>query len=99
MATFSEMKTALDEIAATISAARMSLDKCGENAAKAQTNLGNLSTEYSGIVAAINQFLSDNASDEAAKTMKAEKDLLVAEFQALQTAAGQMVTAIDGVTY
>ena len=99
MATFSEMKTALNEISERITRDRKRLVQCEASAIAAETDLTSMGTEYSGIVGDINQFLTNNPNDEAAKTLKAEKDLLVTEFQALKTAATSMKTAIQGVSY
>lgn len=99
MATFSEMKTALDEISASITRNRKLMTQCESNAIVAETALTQLQTDYSAMVTEINDFLTANPNDEAAKTLKAEKDLLVAEFLALKTAATALKTAIQGVSF
>lgn len=99
MATFSEMKTALDEISSRITTNRKRLTQCGALAISAETDLTSLQTEYTSIVTDINTFLTNNPNDEAAKTLKAEKDLLVAEFTSLKTASTNMKTAIAGVSF
>ena len=97
--TFSEMKTALDEIAARISRNRARLTQAVSSTVSAETDLTQMATDYSTVVSDINTFLTNNSNDEAAKTLKAEKDLLVSEFQALKTASTNMKAAVQGVSY
>jgi hypothetical protein len=53
-------------------------------------------TAYATFVDAVDDFLTANADDAAAQAAKAEKDLLVAEFQALQASADAKLTALQG---
>jgi len=98
MATFSEMKYALDEIARKNARAREILANGRTQIVRAQTDLGEMTSDYSGIVSDINQAAVDNPTDTAYTVLKAEKDKLVADFQDLKTYADALVTAYDGVS-
>lgn len=97
--TFSQQKVSLDEIAANITDARNKLNQCKSLATLTVNQLGGLATTYSGIVADIDAALVAEPDNAAVMVLKAEKDKLVAEFVALQTAASSMQTAVNAVTY
>lgn len=65
--------------------------------AQAQTVLSGMPTTYGATVAAIDSGASANPSNAAWTNLKAEKDLVVANFQAILTEANALKTAIDGV--
>ena len=96
--TFSSAKTALDEIAARIQANRNRLSVAQATASVADSDLAAMATAYGTIVTDINTLLTDAPADAAIITLKAEKDLLVTEFQALKTTAASMKSAVDAIT-
>lgn len=91
MATYSQVKSALDEVAATIRDQRSVMEKVKSNAGSASTELAALPTTYADVVATINAYGTANASEALAK---AELAKLQAEFQALKTTADN-VAAIN----
>lgn len=93
-ATFSQIKSALDEIAQRIAARRSELQRARTELVGIQTDLTNMATAYSAVIADINAFATANPNDAAAQTALAEKNQLVAEFTALKNAATAGVNAI-----
>lgn len=90
MATFSEVKTGLDEIASVISEQRSVMGKVKSNSALASASLAALATEYADVVATINAYGTANAAEAAAK---AELGKLVTEYTALKGVADQVAAA------
>lgn len=91
MATFSEVKAGLDEIANVIRDNRAVMMKVKSNAALASTALADLATTYADVVATINSYGTANAAEAAAK---AELAKLTTEFNALKAKADQ-AAALD----
>ena len=77
MATFSEMKIALDEIAQKNTRVRQLVAAARKSMVNAQTILQAMSGEYSVIGSEIDQAAIDNPNDEAYLLAKSEKDKLV----------------------
>jgi hypothetical protein len=96
-ATYSQMKTSLDEISSKIVTARNSVVNARAAVASASSILSGMATAYGTIVTDINQAAASNPTDNLYAIVKAEKDKLVAEFQALQTYCDAVLSAIDGV--
>lgn len=91
MATSSQVKTTLDEIAMIIREQRAVMEKVKSNAALASTALGDLPTVYADVVATIQAYGTTNAFEALAK---AELAKLAAEYTALKADA-DTVAAID----
>jgi hypothetical protein len=91
MATYSEVKTGLDAIAAVIAEQRSAMGKVKSNSALASTALADLAADYADVVATIQAYGTADAAEAAAK---AELGKLVAEFTALKSVADQ-VAAIN----
>lgn len=87
MATYSEVKTGLDAIAAVIAEQRAVMGKVKSNSALASTTLADLATDYADVVATIQGYGTADAAEAAAK---AELGKLVAEFTALKGVADQV---------
>jgi len=98
MATFSQIKSALDEIANKNARNRRFLENARGSLVTAQSNLVAMPADYASIVADINQAAIDNPSDEAYLLAKSEKDKLAADFQNLRTYADNLIDAYDAVT-
>lgn len=94
MATFAQMKAALDDISTVITQRRKQVDDTLSQTTQAESALTSLQTTYSPIITDINAFLAANPTNDAALVLKAEKDLLVAEFTALKTKATNVKNAI-----
>jgi len=97
MATFSQIKSGLDEIAAKNERNRTIIESSRSSLGVAQTNLSKMLTDYSQLVADINQTAIDNPTDDAYRLAKSEKDKLVADFQALKTYVDSLIVAYDAV--
>lgn len=95
--TFSEIKQGLDGVTADIVAETARLNQGKSQITLANNNLGALATKYAALVTAVNGLATAEPSNAAATLAKAEKDKLVAEFQALKTTAQAMVTALNGI--
>ena len=97
MATYSEIKAALDEIARQTSLNKAMIARARKSLIDAQYNLNAMQTTYSGVVSDINQAAIDNPTDQAYLLAKSEKDKLVVDFTALKAHAGNLITAFDSV--
>ena len=97
MATFSDMKYALDEIAKHTSMNKAAIERARKSLVDAQYNLNAMQTKYSGVVSDINQAAIENPGDVAYEMAKSEKDKLVADFQALKAYAENLIIAFDSV--
>lgn len=91
MSTYSEVKTGLDGIAIRMSNDRDIMKKVKTNAAQASADLAALATDYAAIIAQINAYGTNDASEAFAK---AELAKLVSEYTALKSLADQ-VAAIN----
>lgn len=95
--TYTQAKATLDEIAVRSEAARKRLSRARDLIAEAEADLAKMATDYSGFVTELNAAATANPNDEAWKSAKAEKDLMVVDFQALRTRATSLKNAYDGV--
>lgn len=84
MATPSQVKTALDDVARAIVKGRERMEAAKVSAGEVSAALGALATTYADVVTTVNGYGTSNAFEAAAK---AELAKLVAEFGALKTAA------------
>ncbi len=94
--TYTTTKSTLDEIANAIRTAESRLERARVQLATAEASLSAMATTYGDFVneldteaTAQNNALWDNA--------KAEKDAMVADFNALQTRAADLLAAYDAV--
>jgi uncharacterized iron-regulated protein len=62
-----------------------------------KNNLSAMQTGYTDWASQVDAYITANPNDEAAKVLKAERDLLVAEFGTAKTTAIALETAVDGV--
>ena len=97
MATYSQIKNGLDEIAAKIEQARSYINNGKTSLVRAQTDLGAMPTKWSSLIADINQAAIDNPTDDVYLLSKSEKDKLVSNFQSLKTYADALVVAWDSI--
>lgn len=87
MATYSEVKTGFDEIAAVIRKAQTVKATCASNAQAASNELASLTTRYSDLISTVQAYGSSNAAEVHAK---AELGKLQAEFTALKGTLDQI---------
>ena len=81
MATTSEVKQGLDEIAAAIAAVRARFATAKSSIEGGSAALGNIPTKYAGVIAAIDAYVPTGAFQTLAKDEKAK---LATEFTALK---------------
>lgn len=94
--TYTEAKSTLDAIAIEITSAQRRLERAREQLASAESELTAMSTKYATFVADLNaEALAQNNAlwDQA----KAEKDAMVADFNALEARATALLAAYDAV--
>lgn len=94
MATFTETKATLDDIAARSEANRKRLEQAKTLISTAQADLNAMGSAYSAFATQLNTDAAANSSDSAWQTALAEKDQMVSDFQALKTRASALVTAV-----
>jgi hypothetical protein len=95
--TYSEHKVALDEIAVRIRANAKRLQDCLNQATATEADLTAMQTAYNTVIADINADAVANPGTNVFTIMKAEKDQLVTEFNALKTRATNVKNAVNGV--
>lgn len=93
MTTFTEAKFALDAIAKRTTSNMSQVKQARDILSGVVTNLANMQTEYTQLVADINAA----PSDAAWNALKAEKDKLVADFLAVKAEAEAKLAAVDAV--
>lgn len=93
MATSSEVKAGLDEIAAAIRAQRAIVAKAIQNAGAASAALAALPTTYADVIATVNAYGTTNAFEALSK---AELAKMTSEYQALKTVSDAMAAANIG---
>lgn len=97
MATYTETKATLDDIAARSENNRKRIESAKAALATAEADLALMATAYASFVAQLDIDASANPDDSAWQTAKAEKDQMVADFQSLKIRATNMKTAVDAL--
>ena len=95
MATYSEVKTNLDRIAAVIDNTKRTLAKSKNAIAYARAELGNVPTVYSDTIDTVNGFAPTGAVETLAKD---ELSKLTVDFLALRDAAQDAETYLNTIT-
>ena len=98
MATYSEIKAVLDEIAGETSKNQKLTASSRVRLVTAQTNLASMPGKYGSIISDIDQAAIDNPNDDAYQLAKSEKDKLVVDFQALKSYVDNLIAAFDSVS-
>ena len=94
MTTFTQTKSTLDDIAARSEANRKRLEQAKALINAAEADLSAMPTVYSAFASQLDIDAAANSSDTAWQTALAEKDQMVADFQALKTRATALVAAV-----
>lgn len=97
MATYTETKITLDQIAGESDSARRRADNLLAAAVKIQADLADLSTNYAGFVTQLDTDAAASSGDPAWTAAKAEKDRMVSEFVAEKNRVDAMVAALTGL--
>jgi multidrug efflux pump subunit AcrA (membrane-fusion protein) len=96
MATSSQVKAGLDDIATSIRAERQALINAKARVSTAKANLNNLPTQFADVIATINAYTPTGAFEQVAK---AELTELTDEFQDLKTKATTAETDLDAIDF
>lgn len=97
MATYTETKTTLDEIA-TRTTANIKRDQAAYNQLlTAQADLAAMVSAYSGFGSQLDIDAAANPSDPAWQAAKAEKDQMITDFQAEKTRIDALIVAFESV--
>ena len=97
MATYTETKATLDEIANRSEANRKRLEQAKAQIATALADLTAMAAAYNAFVTQLNSDAAANPADDAWQTALAEKNQMVSDFQSLKTRAQAIDTAISGL--
>ena len=92
---FNDAKTTLDDLSQIILGQKRQLQKAKAMITDSVNTLSGLPTTYGSIITYINTQAAANPSDPAWQNTKAEKDLIVAAYQALNTTATAMQTDLS----
>lgn len=92
MATYSQVKSGLDEISQTIVRARYEASRCISKLTGAASALNAIPTDYSDVITTIDGY---GTADEAEAAAKAEKAKLQAEFLALKAEIDAALTDLN----
>lgn len=93
---YTEVKSTLDEIANKSVAARNRLERARAQLAQAEQELAAMASQYSSFVQELDAAAQGNTNSVWGRA-KAEKDEMVADFNALQTRAQNLLAAYDSV--
>lgn len=95
--TYTQAKATLDEIASRSESNRKRLEQARALIVAAESDLNAMATAYGAFVTDLDAAAAANPSDAAWQAAKAEKDLMVADFNAIRSRATSLKTAYDGV--
>lgn len=95
---FTQAKVQLDNIATRIYQNRTRLELAVTNVNQSVTDLGIMATAYTQFITDLEALATANPTDAAIQNAKAQKDQMVANFQALNTIATSMQTALAAYT-
>lgn len=95
--TYTQTKATLDEIASRSEANRKRLEQARALIVTAESDLAAMASAYGTFVTDLDAASASNAGDAAWTAAKAEKDQMVADFQAIRSRATALKTAYDGV--
>lgn len=97
MATYTETKATLDEIAAKTNDYRKMLDRAKAIIDQAVSGLNQMAADYAGFSSQLNTDAAASPADDAWQTALAEKNQMVSDFQAQKTRGTNMQTAVSGL--
>ena len=95
--TYTQTKATLDEIATRSETNRRRLEQARALIVAAESDLAAMASAYGTFVTDLDAAAASNAGDAAWTAAKAEKDQMVADFQAIRSRATALKTAYDGV--
>jgi len=92
--TFSQVKTRLDSLADELQRIAQRINGIGDSADGAEAALNALPTNYSELISEVDAMATASPDDPAILAAKAEKDLMVAEYQAAQDKVAAVQAAL-----
>jgi len=95
--TFTQLTNIKDRIVADLATQQNNIDSAKTAFTTIKSNLTTMQTTYAGWTTEVDTLYTSNSSDPAIAALKAEKDLLVAEFQSSKTLATNLETAVATV--
>lgn len=98
MVTFSEARVGLDEIAVAIRNSQALLVQAKNNPTSVKNSLDQIADGAAQLLADIDAAAAAAPGNAAMQNIKAEKDLLVAEFATKRSKAVALETAVAGIT-
>jgi hypothetical protein len=96
-ATFAQVEAAITEVVARINNNRTRLETAKANIGVAETDLASMPAQYGTIFADLDAAAAASPGNAALASTKARKDLLVAEFVALNARATALAGAVQGL--
>jgi hypothetical protein len=97
--TYSTARSGIDQITSQIQQNRKRLDASKATVTSADADLAAMVAQWTSLCNDIDAALAATPTDAAWGTLKAAKDLLVAEFNTLKAAADAFKAAADAITY
>lgn len=95
--TYTQAKATLDAISIRSEANRNRLEQARALLIKAESDLADMAAAYGAFVTDLDAAAAANPGDAAWQAAKAEKDLMVSDFNALKSRAIALRAAYDGV--
>jgi len=95
--TYSQLEGIKDRIMLQLETHENNLDAAVVQFSTIKAALTQMQADNASWVTEVNAFLSANPNSEAAKTLEAQKDEIVSEFQTKKTRATALETAVNGV--
>lgn len=99
MATYSEIKASLDEIAMKNHSYKATLARALKLIEEVDSGLAAMPSQYAQVVADVDQAGLDNPNNDAFQVALAEKGELVKDFQALKTQAADALTTLSQIIH
>ena len=97
MYTYAQLRVISQRVLQQLAQNQDQLDSAVAQFASVEAALTAMGTSYSEWATQVNDLATANPNDEAVVALKADKDRMVAEFNASKTRATALKTAVDGI--
>jgi len=95
--TYTQLTGIKNRILKDLEAQQNSIENTKNQFTVIEATLGNMQTTYTGWAGEVNTLAAANPNDAAIQALKAERDLLMAEFQSTKDEAAALKDAVNGV--
>lgn len=95
--TYAQLEDVASRIVRDLASEQSKLDQQQASFTVSETALTGMQTTYAGWAGEVNAYLTANPNSDAAKTLKAKRNALVAEFAAAKTRATAFKDAVAGI--